>query len=248
MNRKIILLLTTLLLISGCSTNASTAVVSSTATPTAGLPMLVVTVTEATYTPVPTSVPENDDNECDNAFYPVSDEATWTYNISPDGGATHTMSVDDNGAFTIDIQGDNSTFTIDGKCTDEGIVLLDSPGSTLTYTGDEGSSVISTIEVEGVTVPKDIKINDEWSQTIKVTTGDTSSLVHSDYTALGFENITVPAGNFYALKVEQSGYVEIYGQKVNMHGYQWFAEGVGTVKSAIDDAASAELVSYDIPD
>jgi len=33
-----------------------------------------------------------------------------------------------------------------------------------------------------------------------------------------------------------------------MHGYQWFAEGVGTVKSAMDDAPSAELVSFDIPD
>ena len=246
MYRKILTSILAMALITGCTPQPSAVPLSPTATPTEI--SFVVEEQEATSPPVPTVVIENEDDECDNAFYPVSDEATWEYSLSTGGSATHTMSVDENDAFTITVMGGDSVFTIDGECTDEGVVIMNTAGATTTYTGEEGSSVLSTVDVEGVTVPKDIKINDVWSQTIKVTTGEISSLIQSDYTALGFENITVPAGDFYVLKVEQSGYVEIFGKKVNMHGYQWFAEGVGTVKSAMDDAPSAELVSYDIPE
>jgi len=248
MIRKTMILLFALALASGCIPNTQSTLISPTVTSTEELPILSINDSEATPTPLPTVVVENDSNECDNPFYPVSDEATWEYEISSGGQATHTMSVDENDAFTITIQGGDSTFTIDGKCTDEGIVLMNTPGAATTYNGDQGSSVVSTTDVQGVTLPKDLKINDEWSQTIKVKVGENSSVIQSNYTALGFENITVPAGDFYVLKIEQSGYVEIFGQKVNMHGYQWFAEGVGTVKSAMDDSPSAKLVSFDIPD
>jgi hypothetical protein len=80
-----------------------------------------------------------------------------------------------------------------------------------------------------------------------VTTKAGTSLIETYFTAVGFENITVPAGDFYALKVEQSGYVTVFGQKVDMHGFNWYAEGVGVVKSAMDGAPILELVSYDIP-
>jgi hypothetical protein len=48
--------------------------------------------------------------------------------------------------------------------------------------------------------------------------------------------------------VEQSGYVTVFDQKVAMQGVQWFAEGVGVVKSAMDGAPVVELASYDIPE
>jgi hypothetical protein len=73
-------------------------------------------------------------------------------------------------------------------------------------------------------------------------------VIETNYTAVGFENITVPAGDFYALKVEQSGYVTVFGQKVDMHGFNWYAEGVGPIMSAMDGAPTVELLSYDIPD
>lgn len=241
-NRKIFITILALAIMTGCS---SQEIIISTPT---SMALFTVETAQATLPVVPTTSIENDDDECDNAFYPVSDEATWEYSLSSGDNAIHTMAVDDNDAFIITIQGGNSTFTIDGKCTDEGIVLMNTSGATTTYTGDEGSAVVTTMDVTGVTLPKDIKINDEWSQTIHVKTGDYSSTIQSDFTVLGFENITVPAGDFYVLRIEQSGYVEIFGQKVKMHGYQWFAEGVGTVKSAMDDSPSAELVSYDIPD
>jgi hypothetical protein len=153
------------------------------------------------------------------------------------------MSADDFGKFTISITGGDSTFTVDGQCTPDGIALMDT-----TYTGEYGSSTVNTVTNSGVTVPKDIGQGGTWSQVINVTAGDQSSVIESNYTAVGFENITVPAGEFYALKVEQSGYVTVFGRKVEMHGFHWYAEGVGVVKSAMDGAPSVELVSYDIPE
>ena len=248
MMRRIMILFIALALMAGCTPNEPAAPVLPTATPTEELPVLIITPYESTATPLPTSVVENDSDECDNPFYPVSDGAVWEYDLSSGEHATHTMVVDENDAFTISIQGNASAFTIDGACTEEGIVLMDSNMITTTNTDDQGASMLTTRDASGVTLPKDIKINDVWSQTIHVTTGEYSSTIQTDYTAVGFENISVPAGYFYVLKIEQSGYVEIFGQKVDMHGYQWFAEGVGTVRSAMDGAPTAELVSYDIPD
>lgn len=239
-----------LLLAAGCMPQvpaAPRALDEPTATPTQEIELQVKTA-EATYTPVPTPASGFDSNECDNPFYPVSDDATWTYAISAGGKAEYRMAVDEKGAFTLNIQGDQAAFTIDGDCTNEGIVIMNTAGAATTISSSEGNTVVSTIDVKGVTLPKDIKINDQWSQTINVTTEGKKSEIFTEYTALGFENITVPAGDFYALKVEQSGYVEIFGQKVKMHGYQWFAEGVGTVKSEMDGAPAVELVTYDIPD
>ena len=240
-------LLLVMMVMSGCS--APDAIpLPPTATPTRPADW-GVNVVQSTSTPVAISVPpEGDEDECENPFYPVSDEATWTYGISSGGSAVHVMSADDFGKFTINIQGDNSTFTVDGQCSEEGIILMDVPGASTTYSGEQGNSTVSTLEVSGVTLPKDVGQGEQWSQTITVTTEAGSSIIQTDYTAIGFENISVPAGDFYALKVEQSGYVTVFGQKVNMHGFQWFSEGVGTVKSAMDGAPSVELISYDIPE
>lgn len=212
-----------------------------TATPTRSI--VAVKTVENPSTPEPVSGGEGDEDECENPFYPVSDEATWTYNLSSGVTAVHTMAADDFGKFTINITGGDSTFTVDGQCTPEGIVLMDT-----TYTGEYGSSTVATVTNSGVTLPKDIGQGAGWTQTLNVTAGEQTSTIESNYTAVGFENITVPAGDFYALKVEQSGYVTVFGRQVDMHGFHWYAEGVGVIKSAMDGAPTVELVSYDIPE
>lgn len=240
MYKSSLLLLLLVLLVSGCSSPNATPP-APTATPTRSI--VTVNTVENPSTPEPVSGGEGDEDECENPFYPVSDEATWTYSSSAGGSAEHVMSADDFGNFTITISGGNSTFTVEGQCTPDGIVLMDT-----TYTGEYGSSTVATVTNSGVTVPKDIGQGEAWTQVIDVTAGDQSSVIESNYTAVGFENITVPAGDFYALKVEQSGYVTVFGRKVNMHGFHWYAEGVGVVKSAMDGAPVVELVSYDIPE
>jgi hypothetical protein len=202
---------------------------------------------ESTQTPIANPTPEGDEEECDNPFYPVSDEAVWMYSHSDGTNSISTMSADDFGKFTITAEGAGSTFTIDGECMPEGIIMS-SPGAATTYSGEYGNSTVSTVDVSGVTLPKDVGQGDQWTQTITVTTEAGKSESETDYTAVGFENISVPAGDFYALKVEQSGYVTVFNQKVAMQGAQWFAEGVGVVKSAMDGAPVVELASYDIPE
>jgi hypothetical protein len=247
MYRKITIFVLMTILISGCSSPVSLPTTAA-AKPTETVPSFTVSTVQATMTPIVIPTTQNSAGECDNPFFPVSDGATWEYSISTGTSATHTLSVDDNDAFTITVQGKNSTFTIDGQCAEEGIVLMDAPGASTTYSGEEGSSAVKTTNESGVTLPKDIGIGAEWSQTIDTATGDIKATIVTNYTAVGFENITVPAGNFYVLKVEQSGYIKMMGQTIKMHGFNWFVEGVGTVKSAMDDAPIVELVSYDIPD
>jgi len=228
------------LIVSGCtSTNPTSPSPIETSTQS----IVTIHTVENPSTPEPVASGEGSEDECENPFYPVSDEATWAYSISSGDSAIHTMSADDFGKFIITITSGESTFTVDGQCTADGIVLMDT-----TYTGVYGSSTVATITNNGVTVPKDIGQGQQWTQKIDITAGDQSSVIESNYTAVGFENITVPAGDFYALKVEQSGYVTVFGRKVEMHGFHWYAEGVGVVRSAMDGAPSVELASYEIPD
>ena len=238
MSKTTILLLLIALFSSGCSSQTPPS-------PTATATQFIVPVSTvvSTSSPPPVTGSEGDEDECENLFYPVSDEATWTYSISSGGSAVHVMSADDFGKFTTTITGEHSTFTVEGQCTPDGIVLMDT-----TYTGEYGGSTVDTVTNSGVTVPKDMGQGGQWSQIINVTTGGEKSVIESNYTAVGFENITVPAGDFYALKVEQSGYVTVFGRQVDMHGFHWYAEGVGVIKSAMDGAPTVELVSYDIPE
>lgn len=228
----------------------------ATPTPTPGF-IVPVSVTEnpATETPPPSLVSQND--RCGNPYYPIVDGATWTYLISSQGSAattaTHTMSVVDDGSFTLTIQSNDSIFTIDGTCGDDGILLMEVPGVSATYTGEGGGSTLSTTNDDGLTVPNDIQVGDDWSQTISVVGSSggevtLSATIETSYKALGYETVTVPAGTFNALKVEQTGSMTIHGAPAfDTHGFIWYVQGVGVVKSGLDDLYTSELVSYNIP-
>jgi hypothetical protein len=238
------------LLLSGCS------LPNSAATPTP-LGELQVTVTQIPATETPTQPVVSANDKCGNPFYPIVDGASWTYSITAQENApttaTHSMAVIDDGSFTLTVQGDNSTFTLDGSCGDDGIILLDVPGVSATYSGDGGGSALSTTNDDGVTLPNDIQVGDDWSQTISLTGGSggqvtLSATIATTYKALGYETVTVPAGTFYALKVEQNGSLTMNGTPAfETHGYLWYAQGIGTVKSGLDGTYTSELVSYSIP-
>lgn len=244
MFKKITVPLLLLLVISACAPES----IPANPAPTEQIGGGVVNVFESTQTPIAYPTTEGDESECENPFYPITDEATWMFSLSTGQNAIHTMSADDFGKFTITVEGANSTFTIDGQCDSEGITIMNFPGAQTTYSGEYGNSTVSTVDVSGVSLPNDISQGQQWIQIITVTTDTGTSVIETNYTAVGFENITVPAGDFYALKVEQSGYVTVFGQKVEMHGFNWYAEGVGPVKSAMDGAPTVDLTMYDIPD
>lgn len=199
----------------------------------------------------------NSNDPCNNNYYPVVDGATWTYQISVQEEApitaTHSMTLVDDGSFTLTVRSDESTFTLDGTCGDDGVILLNVPGVSATYSSEDGGSTLSTTNVDGVTVPDDIQIGDDWSQTISVVGSSGSEVtlsatIEGTYKALGYETVTVPAGTFYALKIEENGSLSMGGENTfDTHGFIWYAEGVGTVKSGLDGTYTSELVSYNIP-
>lgn len=247
MKRTLVFLLLTAAFLAGCGSAADPAAVP-TATPTPEMGHVLIEEFRSTATVEAGQSPQPDSDDCDNPFYPVRDGATWTYSLSSRGSAVHTLSVDDNGSFIISVQAAESSASIMGQCSPEGIILMDSPGSLTSVSGESGSAGLITVNESGVTLPKDIGIGQSWPQTISADTSMGKTTIESNYSAVGFENITVPAGEFYVLKVEQTATVKFMGQSIAMHGFHWYAEGVGVVKSAMDGAPSVELADYNIPD
>lgn len=215
-----------------------------------------VTVTQIPASETPTQPTVSTNDKCGNPYYPIVDGGSWTYSINAQdnasSAATHSMAVVDDGSFTLTVQDDKSTFTLDGTCGDDGVILMNVPGISASYSGD-GSSTLSTTNDDGVTVPDEILVGDDWSQTIGVVGSSNgrvtiSATIETSYKALGYETVTVPAGTFYALKVEQNGSMSMNGTAAfETHGYIWYAPEIGTVKSSLDGTYSSELVSYNIP-
>lgn len=218
------------------------------------VPVATALVTD---TPPPGKPSPNPNDRCNNPYYPVVNGATWTYQIQAQQDAptlaTHSISAVDNGSFTLTVRGGESVFTLDGACGEDGVILLDVPGVSATYSGEGGGSTLSTTNDDGVTVPDDIQVGDDWAQTISVVGSSggevtLSATIETTYKALGYESVTVPAGTFYALKVEQNGSMTIHGSpSFETHGFIWYAAGIGTVKAGLEGTYISELVSYQIP-
>ncbi|PWH17205.1 MAG: hypothetical protein DDG60_02885 [Anaerolineae bacterium] len=253
--RKIIIFLFYVLAVSGCSLPQSTppslpvpvtpVMLQAQATPTFA-PSATPTITPAAISGPPS---QNQPTPCQNPYYPVVNDATFFYHVSTGTNVIQTMVADNSsGVFTITVRSVDMTAHIEGQCTDKGIVLMQNPGSQTTTSDESGSSTVTSFTNSGVSLPNDVAPGSQWSQTLSVTTSLGTSFIESTYVALGFENIVVPAGNFRALKVEQSGYATVFGHKVKMHGFLWYAEGVGVVRSAMDGAPVLELTMYDFPE
>jgi len=266
MNKFLLPIFFAVILLSGCATasNAPAPVSSqiqqnipattqaATATPTLAL---VFPIATQAITPTAAPVSENSTaDRCDNPYYPIVNGATWVYDLGDSGQANYTMNASKGGDFTIIVSSENSTFYIEGQCTEDGIILVNR-GQDLQYQGEAGSSTVSSDTNDGITLPNDIQLGDDWTQTytLSIKAGDTSmeSTVETSYKAVAYESVTVPAGTFQALKIEQSGTMTLNGQVIPSKGTTWYAEGIGPVKSengvggTID--AVAQLVSYNIP-
>jgi hypothetical protein len=209
-----------------------------------------VNVTENPATEVSLPPASSSSDECGNAYYPIVDGAQWNY-TGPTGLFSHRLTVETGDEFTIVVESGADTFIIRGLCLEGGdINLLQVPGNSLSYSGEGGGSTMTTTSNEGITLPGDIQQGDDWSQTIgvKVSAGDQTMdfIIDTTYTALGYETVTVPAGTFNALKIEQSA--DMGGSEPTIQTL-WYVQDVGLVKSVIEvgETYVNELVSYNIP-
>jgi hypothetical protein len=243
---KILTFALLIIVISGC------AAAGNTPTPASAPPAILPPPPTAVPTQVPS--PENPQPSlpdlCGNPYYPVVNGATYFYHLSSGENVIRTIQTDETTQkFTILVSSAGINAKIEGQCTSDGIVIMETPGSTTTTSDEGGASTVTTQTSSGVTLPNDLAPGKQWSQTIRVTTESGESLIQSDYRAVGFEEITVPAGTFTALKIEQNGYVTVFDQKIAMEGLVgWYVEGIGLVRFEVPGAPVSELTMYDLGD
>ncbi len=194
--------------------------------------------------PAPTSTPTEVPSLCANPYQPSKVGSTWVYN----GSDTNTQSYNRTDAitnagpdaFTIASTLSTVSYNVDYTCTAEGLVannpvqqylgaLLASPNSPVK---------VDLLSTTGVSLPKQIKPGDTWEQTAEVNTTlngtQTNGLVIFDYTAVGFENVTVLAGTYNALRVDATIRIEVTPFRIlagTITTSSWYATDVGVVQT-----------------
>jgi hypothetical protein len=221
------------------------------------------------------SYPNPEQGRCTNVYYPVRQGATWTYKSTggPAGEYSFTdtiTSVRDDG-FSLSTQIGDLTRTQEWTCTAEGLAALQLGGAPAAMLNSQNIQLNLDINnATGVTFPSQISPGHQWQQILDVT-GNVTAMneeaeatgnVQMNFSAIGNESVTVPAGTFEALKVDVDVTLNINATyegitlPVSFSGdyTYWFAPNVGWVKasgtgnvlgSSFSD--TTELQSYSIP-
>lgn len=221
--------------------------------------------------PTPENTPVAEASLCDNPYYPVREGSTWNYastnTIADDYSFTDTItSILDDG-FTLTTKFKSLTRIQEWTCTPAGIVAVELGGG---LTAQSINLKIETQNASGVTYPKEINAGDTWQQALDFTgtmdiagqEGEATGTTQSDFTAIGTESVTVPAGTFDAMKVGIETTINI---NVNLSGItvpvtftgtttSWYVKDTGWVKSVSEGSfagqsytETVELQSYNIP-
>ncbi len=233
-------------------------------------PSAAAATNEATGAPAPTQ--RSGSGLCENLLYPVRVGASWNYHVTgaPTGDIDFSSTISTLNADGFVEEGvfpgltRNSTW----KCTPTGLALL-APGGGVT--GSVSTSSLSfeftTTDYSGNTLPKSVAAGDKWTQTLTlhgentladgtVVTADGTDT--TDFTAVGMESVTVPAGTFNAMRIDVVTVFTIEttvsGAKVpvtlNITGSAWYAPGIGMVKTVSTTegiASTIVLTAYTIP-
>ena len=254
----------------------STPPVSPTNTQSIETPQTTATVSaaEATAT-LEGGTPVAGSSLCTNAYYPVSQGATWTYKSmgGPAGEysfADTITSVRENG-FTLSTQIGDLTRTQEWTCTAEGLAALQLGGAPAAMLNSQNIQLnLDISNTTGVTFPSQITPGDQWQQTMDLQ-GNVTMMnqeaqaegnAQMSFSAIGNESVTVPAGTFDALKVVVNVALNVDATyegitlPVSFSGdyTYWFAPDVGWVKSGgtgnvlgSSFSETTELQSYSIP-
>ena len=209
---------------------------------------------------------------CINAYYPVREGSTWTYQST--GSAAGTYSFTDTitslraDGFTLTSQFDQLTRTQEWACGLEGLIPLQLGGGALT--SQNMKLEIATQNTSGVSYPTNIAVGDQWDYALDFTgkmdlagsSGEAQGSDKSHFNALGLESVTVPAGTFNALKIQVDTILDI---SVTVQGLSvpvtfsssyiyWFVQDTGWVKASgtgsIGGEAFAETIElqwYNLP-
>ena len=212
---------------------------------------------------------------CSNTYYPVREGSTWSYKST--GGPTGEYSFTDTitavraDGFTLSSQFGDLTRTQEWACKPEGLVALQLGGTSAATLSSQNLQLnLEVKNVSGVTFPSTINVGDTWQHNLdfegKMSVanqeGTATGNAQTNFTALGNESVTVPAGTFDALKIQIDTTLNI---SVSVQGISvpvtfsgsytyWFVKDVGWVKASGTGSVSGtsfnetiELQSYNIP-
>jgi hypothetical protein len=226
-----------------------------------GGPTAAPSVTEgaAATTRPPSSASSGD---CENPYLPVVEGATYNRkSTSSLGDSTQTSTIKDvrpNG-FSVERTGVLSsgkpyTYLENWSCTPQGLVQAPTDELAAIATGANATVTVETVSNDGVTLPKDVKAGDTWTETFTVNVIGPNSTspwtVQYEFEAIGTESVTVPAGAFTALHLTNQ-ITWVNGAVPPMKVDYWFAPEVGLVKSGYTmeglGSGTTELITYTIP-
>jgi hypothetical protein len=260
-----------ILILSACSYPTPTLIPSPT---NAAAPLTTETPVN-TESPITSPTLAVSSGQCANAYYPVRENATWTYSSTggPAGGYGFTdtiTSVREDG-FTLSSQFGSLTRSQEWACQPEGLVALQLGGTSAAILNEDNMQAALEVDhVNGVTFPSTINPGDTWQHALEFTGRitvagqdiDAKGDAQSSFQAVGYESVTVPAGTFDALKIHVDTTININGSfngisfpvKVSTPYDYWFVQDVGWVKASGTGniggesfSETIELQSYSIP-
>lgn len=203
------------------------------------------------------SAPSSIDGYCDNPFYPVSEGRTWQYRMTSQGETSDlsftSQDVTDE-AFTHVLSSEGVSSEIRWQCGPDG--LFTTQVASMFFMSIPNFSV-ETIDVEGVAFPpaSQWQIGATWKTqfNVRVTMaigeetieGEGVILINNTITAI--EPVSVPAGSYdNAYRVDAQGEYAFsvmgFETTIQSNSTNWYAEGVGMVKSMSSDAEMSYLM------
>ncbi len=216
------------------------------------------------------------DSNCYHPFFPITEGAFWTFQLST--GESYTMTVtnvtDESFTLTQDFTESDLVLSVDWFCSEDGLLVGDfAQVNFLNQSGGEDGveMTFDTISWEGETLPAEdlLEVGYEWTATYHMK-GDITmagvmstaeSTVVINYVIAAIEEVTVPAGTFAeAYRVDSTGDIAINMDfngatlpltSINFGSSSWYVEGVGLVKTAdyfTDYTSGMELIDSNLLD
>jgi hypothetical protein len=221
------------------------------------------TAPEQTQAASPAALP-TPDSICYNQYFPNTTGNTWIYsgNNTATGDYTRTDTVSSSSAdsFTVNSTLSSIPYSLTYACSSAGLTAGDpvSQYAGALLSGPDAPANIKLTSNSGLTLPANVVPGDTWQQTADFEATSQSLNISGrfvfDYTAVGYENVTVPFGTYNALRVDTTIRVEVSAFHVLAGTYttsSWLASGIGMVKSegtshvsGIEFSDAMQLTSY----